>query len=1007
MNATLSALADVCRREVFREKILVVPSQSLGHQLLEALSAAGVPWLNVRPATPFDLAQQTAATDLFREGRELISAGQTMALVEEALANMAAAGQLKYFAQLQETGDLARLLHETVQELRLAGLSALSLSPRAFVSQQKGSELKRLLCLYEAALCQRCLADQAQVFRLALQATCCGRTPFRAALFIILAEQEFPPLVHSFLSRLSAGARLVLPAEPVRGLSAPTVCSFPAGSEAREESLFSRLYDPPAGRSCPGAEIFGAYGAANELREVLRRLKNSGHPLDSAVLIHTSSETYLPLTHALASRLGLPVTYAEGLPVRCTRPGRLALQLLRWLADDYASATFGRILTGGDINIPSPEKLARVLRRCRIGWGRDRYLLTGCQRSEAGSRNLSFDLSRQAADEETGHLRELLEKLFAVLPPACPDGLIHYPSLARGLSAALTAFSHTSTETDRQALEALSENLIEAADEFEGSLTTRQALARLQRRLSGLASGASGPKPGALHVASYHNAWFTGRTHAFVVGLNTGSFPGGGLQDPVLLDGERRCICKRLSLREHVPLKNTLSLVRLLASHRGRITLSYPCYDPAEGQPVSPSGLLLQAWRLASGDTGADYNAMLGQLPPHAAYVPDDPAGSLNPDEWWMATTLHNHLSGGLSSVATCYPGLGRGLLAAEARRRPSLTPFDGLVAVDAAALDPRRNSKLVLSSSQLEKLATCPFSYFLSHVLRVFPPDELNFDASTWLDNLSRGSLLHDIYCRYLRETYPPGGPAATPDKNRLLTLAGEMIKLKRGEIPPPGERVFEYERDNLLRDLEIFFLLEAEHTSVPAFCEVPFGASYEDIAAAGLGLNNPVTLALPDGSTVHLRGRIDRIDRDAGGGWEVWDFKTGSAYSFSDHEYFRQGRQLQHALYGLAAEIILRQCGVDNNAQVRLTGYFFPTEKGEGQRFTRSAVSRETALQVLARLLDLAASGVFSASHEEERCYYCEYKIVCRTPSMGQKVKELLDKPELAPWKELQDYD
>ena len=1003
MNAMLSALADICRREVFREKIVVVPSQSLGHQLLEALSSAGVPWLNVRPATPFDLAQQVAATDLFRDGRVLLNAGQTIALVEEALSNMAAAGQLRYFARLQETGDLARLLHETVQELRLAGLTALSLPPCAFVSPQKGSELKRLLCLYEAALRQRGRADQALVFRLALQAACCGRTPFRTALFVIPSEQEFPPLVHSFLSRLSAGARQVLPAEPVRGLYAPSGCSFPAGSEVREESLFSRLYDPPAGRSSPGVEIFGAYGAANELREVLRRLKDGGLPLDSAVLIHTSSETYLPLAHALPSRLGLPVTYAEGLPVRCTRPGRLALQLLRWLADDYASASFGRILTGGDINIPSPEKLARVLRRWRVGWGRDRYL--SCL--PTGGQSLDPDLRKAATDEATVRLREILEKLLAVLPPAGPDGYLHYPSLARGLLAALTAFSHTSTEADRQALEALSENLTEAADEFEGSLTTRQSLIRLHRRLGGLASGASGPKPGALHVAPYHNAWFTGRTHVFVVGLSAGSFPGGGLQDPVLLDGERRCICKRLSLREHVPLKNTLSLVRLLASHRGRITLSYPCYDPAEGQPASPSGLLLQAWRLASGDTGADYSTMLGQLPPYATYVPDDPAGSLDQDEWWMAAVLRGRHSAGSESVSACYPGLGRGLLAAEARRRPFFTPFDGLVAVDPVALDPRRNPELVLSSSQLEKLAACPFSYFLAHVLRVLPADEPVFAAGAWLDNLSRGSLLHDIYCRYLRETYPPGGPAAAPDKNRLLTLAHEMIEQKRGEIPPPAERVFEYERDNLLRDLEVFFHLEAEHTSAPAFFEVPFGASSDDIAAAGLGQSDAVTLALPDGSTVRLRGRIDRLDRAEEGYWEVWDFKTGSAYSYSDHKYFRQGRQLQHALYGLAAEVILRQCGVDNGAQVRLTGYLFPTEKGEGQRFNRYAASRETALKVLARLLDLAASGVFSASHEEERCYYCEYKTVCRTPSMGQKVKELLDKPELAPWKELQDYD
>jgi len=934
VNAILSALADACRREAFREKVLVVPSLGTGYQLLEALSFAGVPWLNVRPATAFDLAKVSAATVLFREKMEIVTPGQAIALLEEALAGMAAAGELRYFAHLHETGDLARLLHGTIQELRLAGLTALSLDPRAFVSPLKGAELKRLLCLYEAGLRHHCMADQAEVFRLALQAACCGRSSFRGSLFLIPAQAEFPPLAHSFLARLSAGARQGLPAEPVRGLRVPSGCSFSSAAEVREESAFSYLYDLPACRLRPEVEVFHAYGAANEVREVFRRLKTDGLPLDSAVLIHTSSEVYLPLLHALASGLELPVTFAEGLPVRFTRPGRLARQLLHWLGGNYAATYLCRILAGGEMNVSSPERLARILRRSRIGWGRDRYLSclkTESQKSEVRNQNPAADPQSPTSGEETERLKEILERLFAALSPTGPDGLVHYPALVRGLSAALASFAHLSTEADREALKIIQEGLAEAAVEFTGKMPEAQALTRLRRTLGGLTSGASAPKPGALHVISCHNAWLTGRTHAFVVGLNAEAFPGAGLQDPVLLDGERCRISGRLSLRQHVPARKTLSLVRLLASHRGRIILSYPSHQPAEGQPSSPSGLLLQAWRLAHRKPGADYSEMLAHLPPSAGYMPDDPAGSLTADEWWASAVLHNRHSGGPDSLSACYPGLAGGLDATAARSRPFLTPFDGLVTVDPAALDPRQNPQLVLSATQLESLAACPFNYFLSHVLRVRPPDELEFDPGTWLDSLSRGSLLHDIYCRYLRETHPPGGPAAT-DKARLLRLAGEMIEQKRGEIPPPGERVFEYERNQLLRDLEIFFRLEEGHTSGPAFFEVPFGDFGPGVAAAGIGQSEPVTLALPDGSTIRLRGRIDRIDRGADGHWEVWDYKTGSAYNYSERAHLRQGRELQHALYGLAAEVVLRQCGVDSTAQVRSAGTSFPRRKGKG---------------------------------------------------------------------------
>jgi len=87
---------------------------------------------------------------------------------------------------------------------------------------------------------------------------------------------------------------------------------------------------------------------------------------------------------------------------------------------------------------------------------------------------------------------------------------------------------------------------------------------------------------------------------------------------------------------------------------------------------------------------------------------------------------------------------------------------------------------------------------------------------------------------------------------------------------------------------------------------------------------------------------GRIDRIDRSAEHEYEVWDYKTGSSYGYKEEGYLDRGRQLQHALYAEAAEIILKR-DRDKKAKVVRSGYFFPGAKGEGSESCGSRIRRK----------------------------------------------------------------
>ena len=125
-----------------------------------------------------------------------------------------------------------------------------------------------------------------------------------------------------------------------------------------------------------------------------------------------------------------------------------------------------------------------------------------------------------------------------------------------------------------------------------------------------------------------------------------------------------------------------------------------------------------------------------------------------------------------------------------------------------------------------------------------------------------------------------------------------------------PPAEPVVDHaERRRALEDLDTTFLIEAEADDPvgwrPALFEVTFGVEGREGSA---GTTAPLVYQLPDGTTLSLRGRIDRIDVSPDGRHaRVLDYKTGKLRSPKTPDRLGKGRALQLPVYRLAAETLL----------------------------------------------------------------------------------------------------
>jgi RecB family exonuclease len=1024
-------LADFCREHRLDEKIFVVPSFSIGRQVGEVLAGAGEAWVNLRFVTLPSLAHEAAAVELARAGKKQLSATELLVHVDGLFRELLSGGRLEYFNTLSPKPGVVRAVFRAIQSLRLARITSSALESESFVVAAKGRDMVRLLGRYEELLESTNGLDLPGLYLFAL-----GRMEDPAPAWVLCLEDHSLSRLERELVQARAGQKLVrVPRDPVVGLEParppwgqdPAAAALPTTSASDVERLpwlfAPQVAPPPVGDG--SVEMFRAVGHANECREVLRRIMAEKIAYDRVEIIHPPGAPHPAVFHVLAARTGLPVTLAGGIPLAFTAPGRVFFGLLGWIERSFLVSDLCRLIEAGDLEFPggradgspAPLTVSGYLKAARIGWGRERYIdrlrtLRETFRSklsaaphgeEAEETEAKIETYRRSIAEIDGLMASVGEFL-ALVPDVKPKEAADFRGLCEGLLAALRSsvrlpsVRRAGPEFDREALDVLAEEIrrIGGGDDppAAGSVMLEDAIERLRTLGSSLTVGASSPLPGHVHLSDHHSGGYSGRPVTFLVGLADTDFPGHGLQDPVLLDAERKRLSPSLPTTADALREGLYSMAALLASLRGRVIFSYPSYDIIEERASFPSSLLLQVHRLIRGDAELDYSKLDAALPEAAGFLPGGLDEVFDEMDWWLGRLSRDgQLLDGLAAVRTNFPDLANGMRAVEARESDILTAFEGIVSIDRQRYDPLVNHAISLSASRLENLAKCPYGYFLRHILGVEPPDELERDPSRWLDPMARGSLLHEILFSFMA--------AVTKKKERvdparhaplMKDIASRLILDKKREIPPPSEGIFEKEKRDMMDSLAIFLEVEAKR---PASVEpLEFEKRFDGVE---------IDLGSEPGrrSFFVLRGFIDRIDRTGPGTYRIVDYKTGGSTTYDKFVAFGRGKVIQHALYAVAAEKFLPAEKSGRTARVVQSGYYFPTRRGEGREIMVDEFDRKKFAGLLGDLLGLVANGYFVAGPEAS-CDFCDFVAVCggapaemkRKAEANQKIFEALDR-------------
>ena len=268
--------------------------------------------------------------------------------------------------------------------------------------------------------------------------------------------------------------------------------------------------------------------------------------------------------------VSLPVTFAEGIPARYSRPEERSWPWIEWIREEYRQDIPAKMIEDGLLAVPDTSRsvpfsrLAALLRATPIGIGRERYLkqlksmgeeedaVDTAPRNEEAPQG---DTSQGDDPEERATLIDVLEALIGLTPEPEP----HPGVLLRAAERFLEEAARKANELDNYAAVALLDQIRELARWIgDGSEPLSLDVAELVwPSLPGrVRVGGSGPRPGCIHVDHLLSGGHTSRNVTFIMGLDDGRFPGAGLSDPLLLDHERERISPELPGLPHTRRSN-------------------------------------------------------------------------------------------------------------------------------------------------------------------------------------------------------------------------------------------------------------------------------------------------------------------------------------------------------------------------------------------------------------------------------------------------------------------
>ncbi|HSG29632.1 MAG TPA: PD-(D/E)XK nuclease family protein [Candidatus Krumholzibacterium sp.] len=728
----------------------------------------------------------------------------------------------------------------------------------------------------------------------------------------------------------------------------------------------------------PSTQIFNAYDTGEEAGEIGSRvleLAGRGTPFSRMAVLTPPGYDDRDLRELLVES-AIPV-YAKEPPLLETDAGaRLLLALAslmegapgrRQLTDILMMLTPAGVAEGTD-----GDPVATWVRRSadagstgEDGWPSESASLVEAARSDAEKGR-----EDQSVVEALVFVSGVIDKVMRLVPSRA--GRASWSSRVEDLVAVVEDLS-SGCELLREAVE--SAKSLEGLDRVSGGCHPRLFNRMLSALLSRPPRSTSGFGRRGVHIIPLSEARGLRFEAVFIPGLTEDLVPGRIGRDPFLSDDSREFLelgsggAVRFSRRSERPAELELILGLAAGAAVKDLFLSYPRREKGSGREKIPSSVIE---KMIPGRVGTAHLRIPAGALLSGARRP------LNEYEYYQAAVARSG-ERAVQLVGGSY--LRRGMrMAAERWRKKRLTAWDGVITSSGGleALKARLSSGHPgFPPTSLERYASCPFAFFIGDILGVSAVEEP--EAVLTMDPMQRGILVHGIM-EYLygelerKGLLPVSRDTLAAAANEAVVLMDSSFEEYAGRHPTGPDVFWEIEKERISRGVLSHLDAEAfeQEGFVPWKFEYSFGSRYGTA---------PVRFDTGE-REVEFFGRIDRVDRDAHGGFRVIDYKTGKLRGRDGD--LGNGTALQLPVYLLAAASL-----TDRDIEAGCAQYVSVSAAG-GKRTVSILGSEWKGLRSrFARMLDVIVggieSGLFFCSPAKGGCRGCDASAACPSSRAG----------------------
>ena len=538
------------------EKIFIVPTKSIGMQMVNKMARDGTPSINLKIATIKGLAFEICE-EYIEENIDLVVDSITGSnLIIDILKKLSKENSDFFFKKELIDSRTAEEVYRAIMELKYAGIEDFpTIKNLDMIYKEYQIRLRGLKAI-----------DHCDVIFIA--STLDKLNNYKNKKIAIASNIEFNHMEEELIKKLTDenSVKIHMPVKTLEG---------------HPRNYYFKEYETGDILKNRSINFYKSYGTKKEINFIIEDIKKRKLPADEVVIAYTNNK-YADLINIEFEQKNLPITFGDGLGIEGSSIFRFIDTIFNWTDKYYSVSELRPIFANGDIKTPiSAPSLYDELLTYKIIFGRNNYFRKLYLNEDLPS---DLDLNKYRKDKLLW-FREFFVSLFDTIPNEDNFEFSKYiPKLINFIEKYVKNINKYDGAAKNVVLETLLQieniSMTVNKDEYFDMVLSYIRRNRILR---------SQPQPGFIFATNFRNAGFTGRKHLYLIGMDSDSISNKVIESPILLDALRARLSGNLKYASENYNSKKYKIKELLTADFESISIGYSNFDTVEVKGKSPS----------------------------------------------------------------------------------------------------------------------------------------------------------------------------------------------------------------------------------------------------------------------------------------------------------------------------------------------------------------------------------------------------------------------------------